>query len=116
MLMALALMAGQTALDPDTAIARYRDATRATIRCDSGRSDDVLVCGRRAADRWRVPLATLDPDNPENTPVMVERDRLLARTSNCKEMSLFLVGCGKVGVGYSTSGGVAFLGMRPLAP
>lgn len=116
MLLAVALMAGQAAFDPDAAIAHYRDATRATIRCDSDHPDDVLVCGRRVADRWRMPLVTLDRDDPKNMPVMVERERLLARTNNCQDMSPFLVGCGKVGVGISTSGGVALLGEGPLAP
>jgi hypothetical protein len=111
------LMGWQAAADLDTALDRYREKTRATIECDAGRVDDVLVCGHRAADKFRLPLIAVDPGDPKKEGVPVERERLLARTNNCEEMSTFLVGCGKVGVTMSTRTGLtAGDGERPIAP
>ncbi|MBN8808164.1 MAG: hypothetical protein J0I47_08000 [Sphingomonas sp.] len=113
----LMAMGWQAAADVDTAMAHYRALTRATIECPHGHADDVVVCQRRDADRWRVPLVELDLSDPRNEPVMSERERLLARTNNCREKSTFLVGCGKAGIGVSTASGVKLLGeRRPLAP
>ena len=107
----------QASTDLDAAMTRYRDLTRATIECQSDRPDDILVCSRRATDRFRLPLIELDLDNPRNEGVPAERERLFARTSNCQEKSTFLVGCGKAGVGISTrGGGLRGLGERPIAP
>ncbi|HEX4694958.1 hypothetical protein [Sphingomonas sp.] len=108
--------AWQAVGDLDAAMARYRDRTRATVECHPQRVDDIVICDRRAADRYRLPLIQLDPDNPKNEPVAVERDRLLARTNNCTEKSTFLVGCGKVGVTASTRSGLTGDGQRPIAP
>lgn len=110
------VLALQIAFDVDAAMATYRARTRATVECRGARPDDITICARRDADRYRVPLDTIDRDDPKNEAVRVERDRLLARTDNCHEMSPFLVGCGKAGVGVSTSRGVHLLGERPLAP
>ncbi len=113
LLLALAL---QSSTDIDGALDRYRSATKATIDCRTEKSDDILVCSRRQADRWRVPLVEIDPDNPKNQGVPVERERLLARTNNCEEKSTFLVGCGMAGVSVSTRTGVGLVGERPIAP
>lgn len=106
----------QAAPDIDATMTRYRQQTRATIECGAGKPDDIVICDRRAADQFRLPLIELDLNNPKNEPVRAERERLLARTNNCQEKSTFLVGCGKVGIGVSTRGGVRGLGERPLAP
>lgn len=101
---------------PDDAMARYREKTAAGPRCTTAAdSDEVTVCGRRDADRYRVPLVERDPADPKNEGVPVERERMLARTSNCEEKSVFLVGCGKAGVSVGT-GGFHLAGERPLAP
>ena len=100
----------------DEAVARYRARTRVAIECAAEQPDDVVVCGRRAADRFRLPLIELDLSDPKNEPVAAERDRRLARTNNCEEMSTFLVGCGKAGIGVSTASGLRGLGERPIAP
>jgi hypothetical protein len=100
----------------DDAIARYREQTVAGPHCAVARSNtDITVCGRRNADRYRVPLVTHDAGDPKNQDVPGERERLLARTSNCEEKSIFLVGCGSVGVSVGTKG-VLLGGERPLAP
>lgn len=110
------LMMMQAAPQLDAAMERYRAATRATIECRTGRPDDIVVCGRREADRFRAPLTIIDPDDPRNEGVPAERERLLAKTNNCQEKSTFLVGCGKAGVSVSTRTGVSLIGERPIAP
>jgi hypothetical protein len=112
----LLLLALQVAPDLDDALVRYRERTKVSIECRAERPDDIVICSRRDADRYRVPFNTIDPNDPKNQTVAAERDRLLARTSNCQEKSTFLVGCGKVGVGVSTARGVTLGGERPLAP
>ena len=102
---------------PATAIARYDSLTRAGPACTRPDGDDVVVCGRRAADRFRAPLIEHDPGDPMYEGVPAERERLFARTNNCQEKSLFLVGCGSgVGVTASTASGIHPSGERPLAP
>lgn len=110
------LLALQAVPDIDMAMTRYRDRTRATIECGADRRDDIVICDRRAADRFRLPLIEIDLNNRNNEPVAAERERLLARTNNCEELSTFLVGCGKAGIGVSTSSGLRGLGERPIAP
>jgi hypothetical protein len=106
----------QAVPDLDASVARYREQTRAVVECGADKPDDIVICDRRAADRFRLPLIELDLNNPKNEGVSAERERLFARTNNCQEKSTFLVGCGKVGVGVSTRGGVRGLGERPIAP
>ena len=98
-------------------LAQERAATRAGPQCLApADSREVVVCGRRHADRYRVPLIEVDRDNPANEGVPAERQRLLARTTNCREHSVFQVGCGMAGVTASTRHGVVAVGERPLAP
>jgi len=98
------------------AIEQYRRKTAAGPRCAAAEDpQEVMVCGRRNADRYRVPLIERDPADPKNEGVPAERERMLARTSNCEEKSTFLVGCGMVGLSAGT-GGVHLAGERPLAP
>ena len=114
--MLFVLFAWQAVSDVDTAVARYRERTRAAIVCDRQKADDIVVCARRAADKFRLPLVEIDPGDPKKEGVPMERERLLARTNNCQEMSTFLVGCGKAGVTVSTRTGLTGGGERPLAP
>ena len=101
---------------PDDALVRYREKTAAGPRCAAAAdSDEVTVCGWRDADRYRVPLIERDPADPKNEGVPMERERMLARTSNCEEKSIFLIGCGKAGVSVGT-GGFHLAGERALAP
>lgn len=101
---------------PDDTMQRYREKTAAGPRCAVAVDPaEVTVCGRRDADRYRLPLVERDPDDPKNEGVPMERERMLARTSNCAEKSIFLIGCGKVGVSVGT-GGFHLAGERPLAP
>jgi hypothetical protein len=95
----------------------YAAKTEAGIRCPTTKvAGEVVVCRAREADHYRVPLIQTDPGDPRNETVMQERNRLIAPRNNCAEKSLFLVGCGAVGVTASTQSGVHTVGERPLAP
>lgn len=115
-LIPLLLAAAPTAA---TALAIYRERTAATVRCRAQPSDSVVVCARRAADRYRVPLVVPpDPGDPRHEGVHAERERLFARTTQCQEKTPFLVGCGSVGVHMTTGGGRTRFGAgeREIAP
>ena len=77
---------------------------------------DITVCGRRNADRFRVPFVVHDPGDPRHEAVAVERDRLLNRTNPVKDLSPFLVGGGMAGVTMSSRGGLTGATDRKLAP
>lgn len=109
------------AATPDTAtlIAAYRARTRSEVRCDaSASSSEILVCGKRDADRYRVPFLSHAAGDPAHEGVTGERQRLLYRPSPCQEHGPFLVGCGMAGVGlHAGGGGKAHVGgLRPPAP
>jgi hypothetical protein len=115
----LLILAGQPA-DAQTALVHYRAVTAVGPHCDTGANGtDITVCARRNADRYRLPLIEQDAGSPKIQNVSAERERLFASTSNCQEKSLFLVGCGKVGVGATAGfgpGGIYGARLRPLAP
>jgi len=101
----------------DAAITVYQALTSARPACTHPNGDDVVVCGRRAADRYRAPLVVHDPGDPAHEGVPNERERLFARTDNCEEKSIFLIGCGSVGVKATVNGdGTHVAGERALAP
>ena len=102
----------------EAALAGYRAKVAATIRCRAPEGDEIAVCARRDADRYRVPLKVMpDPGDPKHEGVHDERERLQAKRNNCAEKSAFLVGCGHVGVTVSTRTGFRLIGEeRELAP
>lgn len=100
----------------ESAIDRYRALTAAESRCvRDPRSTDITVCGLRNADRFRAPFAVHEAGNPLWEPVPAERQRYLARSDNCREKNLFLVGCGSFGLSVTTGGGRDGVELRPLA-
>jgi hypothetical protein len=104
------------AATPDVVLARYRELTAAEPRCErSATTTDVTVCGLREADRFRVPFVIHDAGDPLHEAAMDERDRYLARTDNCEELNLFLVGCGAFGLSVTAGGGRDGVEVRPLA-
>ena len=113
---ALLLLSAVPIEDAATLIARSSTVI-AGERCapDPDRTD-ITVCGRRRADRFRVPFVVHDPGDPKYQPVIVERDRLLNRTNPVKELSPFLVGGGMTGVTVSSRSGVGGATGRKLAP
>ena len=89
----------------DAIVANTRRLTAVERPCVYDRnSTDITVCGRRNADRFRVPFAPApEPGDPKNEAVMTERTRLLARSTPIDEMSPFLVGGGFTGVTMDTN-------------
>lgn len=105
---------------PDAAamLAVAHDAV-AGERCRyDGASTDVTVCGRRHADRYRVPFVVHDPGDPRFETVAAERARLLHRTTPVQDLSPFLVSGGMAGVHATVAGDgrVRTEGLRQLAP
>ncbi|WP_394663332.1 hypothetical protein [uncultured Sphingomonas sp.] len=89
----------------DMIVARTRQLTSVEIRCVyNPNSTDLTVCGRRNADRFRIPFdVPPEPGDRRHEGVMEERTRLLARSTPIKDMSPFLVGGGHVGVTMDTN-------------
>ncbi len=81
-------------------MAKTREASGVQKRCVyDPNGTDITVCGRRNADRFRMPFEIPpEPGDPRHEGVMEERTRLLARSNPVKDMSPFLVGGGFAGV------------------
>ena len=114
MLFALLLMV-QQAPPIGAALEKYRELTRVEPGCKRGtQGDEVVICARRQADRYRVPLTTsYDGDHLP--------DKELARVLDtapppCGE-GAFTVRCGAVGVSATMGAGrPPRVSLRPLAP
>jgi hypothetical protein len=105
MLAVLVMFAGAApalAESSEPALAAYREKTSVAVRCTRPSGEQIVVCGRRAADRWRVPFIGYTLGDPQTPDVMGERERWQHKTTPCQNLSVFLVGCGMVGVSVST--------------
>ena len=91
--------------DVDALVAKARAVIAPERGCARSQATDVTVCGRRAADRFRVPFTGYDPGDPRAETVAGERHRLLNKTNNCREMRAMQTGCGFAGVKLTTGGG-----------
>jgi len=105
--------------DASALIASYREKTRAEVRCSAATDrDEIVICGARDADRYRVPFVA-NPGDPRHEGVHEERERLLARTNPCQDMSLYQVNCGMSGVSAGFKFGASGINdahiFRPLA-
>lgn len=112
-MMLLAVQAGD---DAQELIGRSRDVIAGERCIADPNTTDITVCGRRRADRFRVPLIVHDAGDPRYEAVAVERDRLLHRTNPVEELSPFKVGGGMAGVTMSSRNGLTGTVDRPLAP
>ena len=114
----LAMAATPASAQERAAMGNYQAMTRVEPRCSAPRAgNEIVVCGRRRADRWRVPFILKEAGDPTIQNVSAERNGLIATTTPCQDNSVFLVGCGK-GVGLSASVGFASgqgVKLRPLA-
>ena len=112
------LAAPAQAADPP-ALQQYQQMTSVEPRCSAPRAaNEIIVCGRRRADRWRVPHLLKETGDPSIQNVSAERNALIRTTTLCQEHSIFLVGCGKgVGIGATIGlgGGPRAVKLRPLA-
>ena len=100
--------------DPLMAIAKTRMAAEQPC-IQNADETDITVCGRRTADRFRVPLVEHDVGDPRHESVRNERTRLLHRTSPLADLSPFQVGGGMAGVSM-TVGGEGGTSFRKPAP
>lgn len=53
-----------------SALEIYRQRTTVEPRCRQAAGDEIVVCGRREADRYRVPLIERDPGDPRGETLM----------------------------------------------
>ena len=98
---------------PQDVLTAYRNVTRADVRCAAPQSsDEITVCGRRDADRYRVPLTSIAPRDD----VPLERETLLAPRVNCGRIGMSFADCGFAGVTATTGGAGTRLRGRKLAP
>ncbi len=99
---ALVLFAAPARAD-DAALERYQAATSVEPRCKTNPDDrEIVVCGRRQADKWRVPFIVYDPGDPRAEGVSAERNRLASEPPVHCGIGAFLANCGMVGVHVST--------------
>jgi hypothetical protein len=103
--------------DVQAMMAKARALTAPERGCGSVRETGVTVCGRRAADRFRVPFTGYEPGDPRAQTVAGERQRLLNRTNACQDRRAIMVDCGFVGAHFTAGGrsGPRLSG-RELAP
>ncbi|MCT8001383.1 hypothetical protein NZL82_05765 [Sphingomonas sanguinis] len=89
----------------DAIIAKTSEMTGIRRRCVyDPNATDITVCGRRNADRFRMPFEIPpEPGDPRHEGVMEERTRLLARSTPLKDLSPFQVGGGLAGVTMDTN-------------
>ncbi len=99
----IAFQANAENLTAETALTTYteRMATRPNCKRASA-ANEINVCGRRDADKYRVPLIIYDAGDPRAEGLWGERARLQHQTTPCQDNSVFLVGCGSVGVSVTT--------------
>ena len=114
----LAMVAAPASAQERATMGNYQAMTRVEPRCSAPRAgNEIIVCGRRRADRWRVPYILKEAGDPTIQNVSAERNGLIATTTPCQDNSIFLVGCG-IGMGVSVStaiGGGSGVKLRPLA-
>ena len=94
----------------------YLQKTSVVPRCKAATGDEIMVCGRRDADRYRVPFIMPTPGDPRIVDVPAERARLVATETPCQQQGAHLIGCGMVGMKVSTKIGSGKIEYRPLAP
>lgn len=105
-----------SAVTPAQALERHRQAWSANPECARARDEnEIVVCSRREADRYRVPLATTyngpDTDSGRLTRLFDGADG----HAPCGQ-GAFMVRCGSVGVTATVSArGVRYV-RRDLAP
>lgn len=95
----------------------YRQMTTVEPRCARPGSDpEIIVCGHRRADRWRVPYIGYDAGDPRSETVSGERNRLASERKLPCGIGAVLAGCGMVGVSVGTNFSPDKLKLRPIGP
>ncbi len=110
------MIAAQAGADEAQTLATYRQLTQVAVRCTST-SGDIIVCGRRAADKWRVPFVERAAGDPQAEGVSGERNRLAAAPKPPCGQGAIIADCGSsVGVKVNTNFTSDRIRLRPLAP
>ncbi|UVO55710.1 hypothetical protein [Sphingomonas sp. SUN039] len=106
-----------SAATPDT-LETYQKLTSVEPRCVRPSSDrDILVCGARRADRWRVPFVGYELGDPRGESVEGERKRISdEHRPPCGRRAIIADCGGGVGVSVSTRMAGDGLKLRQLAP
>ena len=108
--------AASESVTADTALSVYAERTQTRPNCRRARlANEIVVCGRRDADKYRIPFIVYDAGDPRGEGRPGERERLQHRTTPCQDHGPFLVGCGSVGVSISTRFDGTRLKLRKLA-
>ena len=111
------LLASPVAEQSPDAIATYARLTSVEPRCARpADSREILVCGARKADRWRVPFIGYEAGDPRNETVEGERKRLASAPRPKCGNEWVLRNCGMVGVSVGVQMTPEGLRARPLAP
>ena len=115
LLISMLLLVGAQDADPVAAVlADYHALTTVTVHCRKPQSDDeIVVCSRRKADNYRVPLVL--SSSPQNSVPLQTATLLDEHRPPCGE-GAFLVRCGYVGVSVSTDGRSIHYVRREKAP
>ncbi|MEK6636806.1 MAG: hypothetical protein AABY88_01855 [Pseudomonadota bacterium] len=99
----VAIPANAQSLTAETALTTYTERMATRPNCKRARAaNEITVCGRRDADKYRAPLIVYQKGDPHAEGLWGERARLQHQTTPCQDNSVFLVGCGSVGVSVST--------------
>jgi hypothetical protein len=114
LLLSMMLLAAQDGDPVSSAMTSYRTLTRGDVPCERPDGDDeIVVCGNRAADRYRVPFVSAGR----------ARDSVPARTSYLTQdvgapscgNGAFLKNCGAVGISVSMGSDGSTMVRRELA-
>ncbi len=118
---ALAILAATPAhANTSESLETYERLTSVEPRCTRPATErEIVVCGNRRADRWRVPYIGYDAGDPRGETVSGERNRIAAAPKVPCGQGAIIANCGG-GVGVSTTVGFGASGskmrLRPLAP
>ena len=118
-LVGILVPAAASAQSEGVALDRYAALTSVEPRCVRPSNDsEILVCGARRADRWRVPFVGYDAGDPRGETVEGERKLLASEPPRKCGNEWALRNCGSVGIaatiGFGASG--TDVKWRPLAP
>jgi hypothetical protein len=114
--MSAPVCAEEPAADRDFMIKYAALTSVVTHRCARpSNAQDITVCGRRQADRYRVPFLGYEVGDPRGEAVSGEKVRLQHQTTPLQDHGPFLIGGGFTGVTAKFALGDGALKLRPLA-
>lgn len=98
------------------ALENYRAFTTVEPHCGKpANGDEIVVCGNRRADQWRVPFVGYAAGDPRGEGVSHERNRLASEPPLHCGIGAILKNCGMVGVSVGAKFASGKLQVRELA-